>query len=269
MKLMGAKSHYLSIDNKRIHYLTVKGIAPEGTLLLLHGITGNAIDVWGLVPHLKNHFKQIIIMETPGHGKSQTPDQGMEPNAINKLTLKSLNEIITSPAVIFGNSLGGIGAIRFASAFPNKTKHLILSSPGGAMMSPEELDLFLGNFKMDSADKPASIIHKLFAKKPFPHFFFKWFIRQRFEQESIKEFVSRVKVQDLLTKDELQGISVPTSVIWGKQDRLHPQAMLQHFKDTLPKSTRYIEPEELGHIPNTESPKSLAKYILEVLIETR
>ncbi len=73
----------------------------------------------------------IIAVDLPGHGKSDVPADGMRARAIDVMLCEALDALIVTPAVVFGNSLGGLAALRYAVARPERVCGLILNSPGG------------------------------------------------------------------------------------------------------------------------------------------
>ena len=54
----------------------------------------------------------------------------------------------TKPAIIFGISLGGFAAARFTAQYPERVAALILCSPAGATVPPDDLDeMLLGHLE--------------------------------------------------------------------------------------------------------------------------
>ncbi len=53
---------------------------------------------------------------------------------------------------MFGNSLGGYSAIRFAAARPDRVRALFLASPAGAPSTPDEFARFQSVLRMETHD---------------------------------------------------------------------------------------------------------------------
>ncbi|MCX7845712.1 MAG: lysophospholipase [Dictyoglomaceae bacterium] len=108
-------------------YYFKKGKPERGWILLVHGLGEHIGRYEGLIEELlKKHFG-VIGFDLPGHGKSKGKrgDTSIEEIIIiiNNLT-KEIERFF-----IFGHSLGGLVAIRYAQEYPEKIKALIASAP--------------------------------------------------------------------------------------------------------------------------------------------
>jgi 3-oxoadipate enol-lactonase len=95
-------------------------------VLLLHG-WGNDSRSWDLlVPQLEADY-QVIRYDRRGFGRSgDSPDQSLDPIDIRDL----LDHLKIENAVVLGHSQGAGSALRFAFAFPNRTRALVLYGAG-------------------------------------------------------------------------------------------------------------------------------------------
>ena len=62
----------------------------------------------------------------------------------------------------------------------------------------------------------------------------------------------------------LRGVSVPTAVIVGHEDRMTPVALSQEIQALTPGSTLHIIPN-CGHLPTIEKPEIMAAFLKELL----
>lgn len=97
--------------------------------MLLHGFTGSTETWSSFTTRLESKFK-VIAVDLPGHGHSSSPDDpsrySLERFADDlAMVLDTLQVAQTS---LFGYSMGGRAALRFAVAHPHRVSRLILES---------------------------------------------------------------------------------------------------------------------------------------------
>lgn len=122
----------LAITAYHFHYRLVGN--PRGpTLLFLHGFMGDSHDFDGILPHLWDNFRCLLV-DLPGHGQTQVIGEddfyGMEKTAIALIHL--LEQIQRSRVALIGYSMGGRLAFYLALHFPDYFSQVILesASPG-------------------------------------------------------------------------------------------------------------------------------------------
>ncbi|MFZ0528931.1 MAG: alpha/beta fold hydrolase [Propionicimonas sp.] len=98
-------------------------------VVLLHGINSNGDDLRPLIAHLGTGYR-VIAPDLLGFGESPKPediDYSIDQHAqVLEATLKDLG--ITSRFLLFGYSLGGVIAVRYASTYPERLRRLFLLS---------------------------------------------------------------------------------------------------------------------------------------------
>lgn len=106
-------------DGVEIHY-EASGEGPP--LVLLHGWTHDA-RVWRLqIPSLERHFT-VLRYDRRGRGRSGgRPDVSRDPVDLGQL----MDELGWSDAHVVGHSQGAEVALRFALAYPNRVRSLVL-----------------------------------------------------------------------------------------------------------------------------------------------
>lgn len=113
-----AGSHFERAGNMRWHVQRFGKPAPDDTakpqLLLIHG-TGASTHSWrDVVPLLWDRY-EIIAVDLPGHGFSDTPDiSGLSLPGMARGLAGLLRQLAVSPDVIVGHSAGAAVAIRMA-----------------------------------------------------------------------------------------------------------------------------------------------------------
>lgn len=121
-----------------IHY-EYEVIGSGDTLLLLHGFTGSK-DVWSCFLPSWSRNLQIIAIDLPGHGKTDSPDDwkryDIEKIAADMIAL--LDSLGVKQAHVLGYSMGGRLAITIASLYSERVRSLVLESCTPGLESEEE-----------------------------------------------------------------------------------------------------------------------------------
>jgi pimeloyl-ACP methyl ester carboxylesterase len=269
LRVRGFISHFVPTRSGMIHVMTGAGGGDMAPVVLFHGLASCGAHYTPMMRHLRKEVREIILPDAPGHGQSSTPPDDQCHEVFQDSLNKAVASLITEPAVVFGNSMGGFLGIRFALAYPDKVRALILCSPGGAAMSQPELDSFLGLFRMKSHSDSLDFLNRAFGKVPPFRHIVAWRVRHRFSSKILQQRLDSLKSEDLLSAEELQQLKVPVVLIWGQEDGILPQQCLDFFQEHLPDNTRVIEPSQYGHAPFVRHAKSLAGHIVDLLAELR
>lgn len=227
-------------------------------LILFHGLGSQAADLYSVMQPLRSYFSKLIAVDLPGHGLTQMPVANQPWPQIQEHFFTTLHKDIQQKrrqVVIWGNSLGGWTAIQYALRYPEDVKALILVSPAGAEESATQSQHLSDIFLNDSQNNPQKLIPLLFNQAPAGADLFAVALKARFGTPGLQAVMSQLTPDNItFTKAQLQSVSVPTLLIWGKADRIFPQEAA-YFKSNLPaRYTTIIEPENFTHSPYIESP---------------
>jgi 2-succinyl-6-hydroxy-2,4-cyclohexadiene-1-carboxylate synthase len=113
-------------DELRLHVVS-SGEGPP--LLLLHGFTGS-LSTWDYFRSKLDSSFRVIAVDLPGHGQSSIPADAAR-YSLDRLSgdlAKILDELKVERAAVFGYSMGGRAALRFALNQPARLSALILES---------------------------------------------------------------------------------------------------------------------------------------------
>ena len=124
---------FMTVDGGRLHYTERASIGPDrGTVVLLHGASGNQADVMlALGDRLAAQGFRVIAPDRPGHGWSDRPDGEADASPARQAALlrQGLHAIGIDHAIVLGHSWSGALAIAFALDQPEFTDGLVLLSP--------------------------------------------------------------------------------------------------------------------------------------------
>ncbi len=260
--VMGVESRFVSTPVGQVHVYDAPGRGSLPTLVLLHGIGGSGTPYLPLFRRLRPHFSRVLAPEAPGHGFSEVPSTA-DPDRLLEAIFTVLDAELTGPAVLFGNSMGGGVALRYALAQPGRVLGLVLSSPAGAYMEPEELRLFLQRFDLHDAAAARRFLTSLYHRP-------RWYLRfvasdvsQLFSRPFMRQVFGALKPEHQLSPEELASLTQPGLLLWGRSEQLMPSSHLAYFRTHLPQHIVVDEPEGFGHCPHLEVPGILAQRILE------
>lgn len=97
------------------------------SLLLLHGVTRSHQDFSPLFPMLSQQAR-VIGVDHRGHGGSQRADRYLVIDYVSD-AVRTLRDVITTPVVILGHSLGAMVAAGVAAALPEQVAGVVLVDP--------------------------------------------------------------------------------------------------------------------------------------------
>jgi pimeloyl-ACP methyl ester carboxylesterase len=118
----------LSLDGVAIHYQDLGGTAsPHATpILLVHGFAGSMVSFRRQMEPLARE-RRVLALDLPGFGYSdRSPDIDLSHTAQAERLRAFLDRLDVSLAVVLGHSMGGLIAMRFAAAHPDRVERLIL-----------------------------------------------------------------------------------------------------------------------------------------------
>jgi pimeloyl-ACP methyl ester carboxylesterase len=208
----------------------------------------------------------VIAPDMPGFGASEPLD---DPTLANNAQLLKdlLDHLKVGNAIVVGNSFGVAVAIEFASAFPERARHLVAMNGGYLPLIPGFLKQLIGlpavekRFRkfirsMTYSDKAFSNAFPNPDKLP-TGFFDR--IRQ-YEGKHSRVVFDTVMRQSLPQKRPL----VPATIIWGTGDRLTSMKQAAGLRKWLGKPD-LVPINNAGHMPQVERPSEFVEAMMKVV----
>jgi pimeloyl-ACP methyl ester carboxylesterase len=235
-------------------------------LMMLHGFSSEGVHYAPLLRFLRPQVSRVYLPDLPAHGKSAAPSAPVVAGELRAEIVQAFDQIIEAPTVLYGNSLGGLVALYYAIARPEKVKGLILCSPGGAAMSDLELGDLRRIFQLRSYREALAFVDRLFVERSALRLLIAWGVRRKFASPDLQALLTALKPVDLLRPEELATLKVPTLLTWGTEDRILPRSSLEFFRRHLPAATTMIEePSRQSHTPYLEHPDAVARRIVDFI----
>lgn len=263
LRAQGGRSAFLLAPGTPVHLLRMPGRGSLPPVLLLHGLGSQATDYIGVISGLVPHCSEVLALDLPGHGLSPAPPGGMDPAAIREVALAAFDALDAPPMVVFGNSLGGLTAVRLALLRPGRVRGLMLASPAGAPMDEAAFAALLAGFDYPDHQSALRFVDRFTRVAPWARHAFAWGVRQRMNRAAIRDFLGRIGPADLLGDADLGQIAVPVHLVWGQRDDVLPRAHVDFFRASLPAHAVVEVHERYGHAPYVDDPVGFPRVIAD------
>lgn len=233
-------------------------------LLLLHGLMG-ALSNWdGVINEFKSRYR-VIIPILPVY---DMPLISTGVKSLSKFVHKFIKFKKLSNITLLGNSLGGHVALVYLTTHPENIKALVLTGSSGLYENA-----FGGSFpRRESID---------FVREKVQFTFYDPAIAtDDLVQDVFQTINDRHKVIRLLAmaksairhnmKKDLHKITIPVSLIWGRNDKITPPEVAVEFHELLPDSELHWI-DKCGHAPMMEHPEEFNVLLKQFLtkLETK
>ncbi len=262
-------------------YVVDAGAGPP--VLLLHGY-GDSSDSWRrVVPSLLRRHR-VVAIDLPAFGRSATPADDLIDHYATFFPALS-RTLGVERASLVGHSLGGAVALRVALEQPQLVDRLALIAPAGLGETPPW-------WWRAIAGSPIDWRAMLALPNPFAKSLIRGglrsFLRQRLVYDPrqleglVEEFVDKHGGQrELLSliktgRSLIRGydgtlleraseeLRMPTTVIWGSEDRMAEPAHGPAFASAVPHAVVHML-ERCGHYPQMELPSQINRLLLDAL----
>lgn len=255
----GIQRRYVQTEHGPIHLFDGPGHGDGPPLLLLHGLGSRAADYGLLMARLRRHTRRLLAPDIPGHGSSPLPSGGLSIRDIESALFQTMDQVLKEPAIVIGNSMGGFAAVRFAGARPERTRALVLASPGGA---PEPaLAAFLQRFDLQTSADARQFMDRCLGRQHFGQSLLAAGVQGRMLSPGPRHLVSKVQPSDMLQPEELSSLTVPILMVWGREDEVLRRSHLAFFRRHLPDHAIITTPPRMGHVPYLDDIGSFVRLI--------
>src|SRR5207249_2847631 len=116
------RSRTIDLDGP-IHYADFGGTGP--TLVLVHGLGGSHVNWLAVAPVLARRAR-VLAVDLAGFGRTPLGERSADVHANRVLLDRFLDAVAAGPAVLVGNSMGGLVAMMEAALAPERVAGLVL-----------------------------------------------------------------------------------------------------------------------------------------------
>jgi pimeloyl-ACP methyl ester carboxylesterase len=276
----GESAWFVDRRNRR-SYLIRRGRSAHPTVLV-HGGLSEASEWSLLAGRLRG---DVVIPDRPGCGLSYAIDYHNVDyqDAAGEWLLDLADGIGATEIDLVGNSMGGYFAMAFAAAHPKRVRRLVLvGAPAGLdrklplfirllgnpisgpLMSvmkikdPETLrrQIFAGLLVAHADTLPLEFLEISLAAESIPG-------ADRSARSMLRAVTSlRGWHKQLLMRDTMARLPVPTLFLWGERDAFAPPSIGQNLAARMP-SARLVALPDTGHLPHLERPEAVAWHLTD------
>ncbi len=256
---------FITIDGNKIRYL--ESGSEKKIIVLLHGLGASAERWEFVIPEFSDHYK-IIVPDLIGFGQSDKPLVDYTSEFFSNFIYDFLQKLGITKTNIIGSSLGGQITASFVSQHPEVIEKMVLVSPSGIMKnSTPALDAYV----MAALYPDIEVAKNAFQMMAGP--------ARQINLKIVENFVERMKLPNAkmafmstllglknaeIITPSLQKISVPTLIIWGKNDPVIPIKYADEFVSGI-KDCRFYTMDDCGHTPYVDEPQKFTKLVLDFL----
>lgn len=282
----GGESHFVDIDGPT-HYVDFGGPDAGTPIVLIHGLGGTHLN-WVLVAPELAEDAHVMAIDLVGFGLTRSAGRSSAVDSNVSLVARFL-DVVGRPAILVGNSMGGMISGLVASRYPEKVAGVVLIDPALPLKAkrpdrqvatqfllytiPGLGERYLANNRdkitareqvqrtLDICVEDQSRIDKRFfdtsvelAAK-----------RQEFPESdhcflAASRSLMRKNLQASRYKSQLHSIDAPVLLIQGDKDRLVSAEAARDLAAAEPDWT-YDEIPGVGHTPQIEDPQHVVRSI--------
>ncbi len=262
MRAFGARSRMINTPEGTVHVLEMPGRGKLAPVVLIHGLSSCALDYGPLILRLRRHCRKVITFDLPGHGYSPAPDAGMQLEQMRAIVDDAIDQFITEPHVIYGNSLGGYVTVRLALKRPELCKGLILVSPAGTPVSPETLHNTLDLFTLKDRHSAGQFVDACMANPSRYRPLIMTGVRERMARPTIRELIGNIQGHNMFEPSDLAALHMPIHLFWGADDDILGTTHFNFYKHNLPGQQDTRPKQGFGHAPHVDGLSGLMADIL-------
>lgn len=288
------ESQWVDLDGP-VHYVDHGGPATGPLMVCVHGLGGSLVN-WAAFAPLVTRTCRVLALDLAGFGHTRSGSRSSSVHANQQLLHHFLTSVAGTPAILVGNSMGGLISILQASAQPDTVAGLVLVDPAlpvGPRSRPDPRvaatftafavpavgrTLLARRRSSTSAEQAAHDLLALCCVDPgrIPAHIVDKHVElatQRREYPDVDaELLTAARSLLWLLADRRkyaamqQAITAPVLLLHGDQDRLVPVTSARATARANP-AWRYAEAHDVGHIPQLEAPEWTADQVLRWLAD--
>jgi 2-hydroxy-6-oxonona-2,4-dienedioate hydrolase len=254
------------------------GVDHPDVLVLMSGVGGHLEAYTHNIGALAGRY-HVVAYDFPGHGYTSLATADLElPDYVGHLG-HLLDVLGIERAHLNGESLGGWVAVKFAAAHPERTRKLVLNTPGGTMATPEVMNR-IRTLTQAAADDPSperirARLEWLMADPATVTDELVEIRRTIYAQPGFAESMRHImclqdpeiRRRNMITDADLAAVPGPAMVVWTSNDPSGPAAAGLSMAERIP-AGRFQYLTGAGHWPQWEQRTQFNRLVLDFLAES-
>lgn len=278
---LGGPTHWIDFGGP-------KGEAELPPLLFVHGLGGSHLN-WVRVAQAFTAKRRVVALDLAGFGLTRAAGRRTTVGANSALVARFVREVLGTPALLVGNSMGGMISILTASVHPDVVAAMVLVDPA-LPLPAQRPDLEVArNFLLYSTPGVGELVMLADARRHTPRQLVDRTTELCFADPARADEETQNAATALATHRRLErgneaaflwaarslmvvsarkgtyrsrwmGIDVPTMLIHGAEDRLVSIEAARALATDRPDWTSEFLPG-VGHVPQLEVPELFAEHV--------
>jgi pimeloyl-ACP methyl ester carboxylesterase len=259
----------LSIDGRSVNLVDTgingSGESDRPTVILIHGL-GGCWQSWLLnINYLAARYR-VIAVDLPGFGHSELPAESISIEGYSDFLHSLCDRLDLSKVVLAGNSMGGLVALDFALAHPERTAGLSLVASAGLSTETKHARMVLTVGRVWATTSAWLLAHKEpTTRRPILRRAVMQFTVRYPERLSLpltQEIVQGVDKPGFVPalsatsaysiRERLGAIDCPVQIAWGQNDMQITVADATVFSELIGDNSELRIFEDTGHCPMIE-----------------
>jgi pimeloyl-ACP methyl ester carboxylesterase len=267
-----APSQFIAVQGMQVHIRDEGPRDDPQPIVLVHG-TSASLHTWdGWAEALKGK-RRVIRFDLPAFGLTgPNPQNDYSIEAYVNFVGALLDKLDVQHCVLAGNSLGGQIAWATAAAFPQRVDKLVLVDAGGYPMESKSVPIGFRIARMPGVRNlmqyilPRGVIESSLRNVYGDPAKVSTELVDRYYELTLRagnRAALGYRMQQLLSGDPkvIQGLKVPTLVMWGGKDLLIPVDNAHKFAADIAGS-KLVVWDDLGHVPHEEDPQRTVQALI-------
>ncbi|MDX1050083.1 acetoin dehydrogenase dihydrolipoyllysine-residue acetyltransferase subunit [Sinorhizobium medicae] len=254
-----AATSYAALRRGRMAYLD-SGKAFGGTVLLLHGFSGDRTTWAAVLAGLRRAGKRVIAPDLPGHGLTEI--EASSPSDLSADLVEFLDALAIEKVDVVAHSLGAVAALGLAASEPRRIGSLSLIAPAGigseidtgfvhgmaGARTSGEIAHLLRRLSVNGIELSEAALEAIAADLA------------RGRLRALADAVARPSGQRVDSLMALQRLvaSMPVRVLFGLEDRIMPWRQVL----ALPPQVAIHLLSRSGHMPQWDQTKDVLEILL-------
>ncbi|MDN3517115.1 alpha/beta fold hydrolase [Aquisalimonas lutea] len=241
-------------------------------VVLVHGIGTEASAAWRhVIPGLTDDFR-VVAFDLPGFGRSSHGSQPYTPDCY----VRVLDHVIAetagdTPVHLLGHSLGGAVSLRYAGTHPERVERLLLSNVAGILHHSAYAEYLvpfathsLTGGRIASAGPvdwlSGEVIRAITRRVPDPAMVVESAMLRSTALRGNPRVIAGFALALTDYSETLGRVQAPTSIFWGREDRIAPLRVGRVLADALPAAELTVF-DDTGHAPMLERPDAFNRAL--------
>lgn len=264
------RGEFLDVDGARLYYFAAGTRGAGDPVLLVHGFPTSGLLWSGLLPDLPPGHR-VVVVDLLGHGRSDRPDGADVSVAGHARRMLRILDLLAIPrATVIGHDVGGAIALAMAVAAPARVGAVGVIA-GAGLDAPGTLGArILRRLAPVVARMPGSMLTGLaraelergYADAPRGAHALERHLLPFDDARGARAFAAHLRALDGRWHRSFDpaGVTVPVTLVAGRDDPFHPVAAAERLRDRLPHATLHVLDDERHFLPE-ESPRRVARCL--------